>query len=105
VARRGSFANDPAICDGQSRSAPSQPDTSLMQGAARPLATRAQEGAVHQPHDIDEAILLGGRVQYDGTAGRIKECIGRQDCAGSAAPDTLTSAEFISIKRRIMALK
>ena len=55
-------------------------------------------------HDIDEAILLGDRV-YVMTArpGRIKEQIEIR-IGRPRSVEALTSAEFIAIKRRIMAL-
>jgi ABC-type nitrate/sulfonate/bicarbonate transport system ATPase subunit len=55
-------------------------------------------------HDIDEAILLGDRVHVmTARPGRIKEMVE----IGIPRPrnvDVLTSVEFITIKRRIMAL-
>ena len=52
----------------------------------------------------DPAILLGDRVHVmTARPGRIKECI-EVKIARPRSADTLTSAEFIAIKRRIMAL-
>jgi NitT/TauT family transport system ATP-binding protein len=55
-------------------------------------------------HDIDEAILLGDRVHVmTARPGRIKEMV-EIDIPRPRDVDVLTSAEFIAIKRRIMAL-
>jgi len=99
------LANDPAILlmdelfgalDSQTRS--------LMQELLLNLWQHAHKTVLFITHDIDEAILLGDRVHVmTARPGRIKERVE----VGIARPrtvDTLTSAEFIAIKRRIMAL-
>jgi NitT/TauT family transport system ATP-binding protein len=105
VALARALANDPAILlmdepfgalDSQTRS--------LMQELLLGLWQNAHKTVLFITHDIDEAILLGDRVHVmTARPGRIKECI-EVKIARPRSADTLTSAEFIAIKRRIMAL-
>ena len=105
VALARALANDPAILlmdepfgalDSQTRS--------LMQELLLDLWQHAHKTVLFITHDIDEAILLGDRVHVmTARPGRIKECI-EVKIARPRSADTLTSAEFIAIKRRIMAL-
>jgi ABC-type nitrate/sulfonate/bicarbonate transport system ATPase subunit len=105
VALARALANDPAILlmdepfgalDSQTRS--------LMQELLLDLWQHAHKTVLFITHDIDEAILLGDRVHVmTARPGRIKECI-EVKIARPRSVDTLTSAEFVAIKRRIMAL-
>jgi ABC-type nitrate/sulfonate/bicarbonate transport system ATPase subunit len=99
------LANDPAILlmdepfgalDSQTRS--------LMQELLLNLWQHSHKTVLFITHDIDEAILLGDRVHVmTARPGRIKERV-EVPIARPRTVDTLTSVEFIAIKRRIMAL-
>jgi ABC-type nitrate/sulfonate/bicarbonate transport system ATPase subunit len=105
VALARALANDPAILlmdepfgalDSQTRS--------LMQELLLNLWQHAHKTVLFITHDIDEAILLGDRVHVmTARPGRIKERI-EVKIARPRSVETLTSPEFTSIKRRIMAL-
>jgi NitT/TauT family transport system ATP-binding protein len=105
VALARALANDPAILlmdepfgalDSQTRS--------LMQELLLNLWEHAHKTVLFITHDIDEAILLGDRVHVmTARPGRIKERI-EVDIARPRSVETLTSPEFMAIKRRIMAL-
>src|SRR5882757_1008621 len=105
VALARALANDPAILlmdepfgalDSQTRS--------LMQELLLDIWQASHKTVLFITHDIDESILLGDRV-YVMTArpGRIKEMV-QIDIPRPRNVDVLTSVEFITIKRRIMAL-
>jgi ABC-type nitrate/sulfonate/bicarbonate transport system ATPase subunit len=105
VALARALANDPAILlmdepfgalDSQTRA--------LMQELLLTLWQHAHKTVLFITHDIDEAILLGDRVHVmTARPGRIKECI-EIGIARPRSVETLTSPEFMAIKRRIMAL-
>jgi len=105
VALAGAVANDPAILlmdepfgalDSQTRS--------LMQELLLGLWQHTHKTVLFITHDIDEAILLGDRVHVmTARPGRIKERV-EIDIPRPRSVDTLTSPEFMAIKRRIMAL-
>jgi NitT/TauT family transport system ATP-binding protein len=105
VALARALANDPAILlmdepfgalDSQTRS--------LMQELLLELWQHSHKTVLFITHDIDEAILLGDRVHVmTARPGRIKERV-EIDIARPRSVDTLTSPEFMAIKRRIMTL-
>jgi len=105
VALARALANDPAILlmdepfgalDSQTRS--------LMQELLLALWQRTHKTVLFITHDIDEAILLGDRVHVmTARPGRIKERVAI-DIPRPRSVDTLTSPEFMAIKRRIMML-
>jgi len=105
VALARALANDPAILlmdepfgalDSQTRS--------LMQELLLTVWEHAHKTVLFITHDIDEAILLGDRVHVmTARPGRIKERI-EIGIGRPRSVDVLTSADFIAIKRRIMAL-
>jgi len=105
VALARALANDPAILlmdepfgalDSQTRS--------LMQELLLELWQRTHKTVLFITHDIDEAILLGDRVHVmTARPGRIKERV-EIGIPRPRSVDTLTSPEFMAIKRRIMAL-
>jgi NitT/TauT family transport system ATP-binding protein len=105
VALARALANDPEILlmdepfgalDSQTRS--------LMQELLLNIWESSHKTVLFITHDIDEAILLGDRV-YVMTArpGRIKEVI-EIDIPRPRTVEVLTSAPFMQLKRRIMAL-
>jgi NitT/TauT family transport system ATP-binding protein len=105
VALARALANDPEILlmdepfgalDSQTRS--------LMQELLLRIWESSHKTVLFITHDIDEAILLGDRV-YVMTArpGRIKDMV-VVDIARPRSVEVLTSAPFIALKRRIMAL-
>ncbi len=105
VALARALANDPEILlmdepfgalDSQTRS--------LMQELLLQIWEHSHKTVLFITHDIDEAILLGDRVHVmTARPGRIKEMV-EIDLARPRQVDLLTSPEFITIKRRIMAL-
>jgi NitT/TauT family transport system ATP-binding protein len=105
VALARALANDPEILlmdepfgalDSQTRS--------LMQELLLKIWEHSQKTVLFITHDIDEAILLGDRVHVmTARPGRIKEMV-EIDIPRPRNVDVLTSVEFITIKRRIMAL-
>jgi len=105
VALARALANDPAILlmdepfgalDSQTRS--------LMQELLLNIWEHSHKTVLFITHDIDEAILLGDRVHVmTARPGRIKEMV-EIDIPRPRNVDVLTSIEFITIKRRIMAL-
>jgi NitT/TauT family transport system ATP-binding protein len=105
VALARALANDPAILlmDEPFGSLDSQ-TRSLMQELLLTVWEHAHKTVLFITHDIDEAILLGDRVHVmTARPGRIKERI-EVGIARPRSVDTLTSADFTAIKRRIMAL-
>jgi NitT/TauT family transport system ATP-binding protein len=105
VALARALANDPEILlmdepfgalDSQTRS--------LMQELLLNIWEQSHKTVLFITHDIDEAILLGDRVHVmTARPGRIKEMV-EIDIPRPRNVDVLTSIEFITIKRRIMAL-
>ncbi|MET1027037.1 MAG: ABC transporter ATP-binding protein [Dongiaceae bacterium] len=105
VALARALANDPEILlmdepfgalDSQTRS--------LMQELLLQIWQHSQKTVLFITHDIDEAILLGDRVYVmSARPGRIKEMIA-VDIPRPRTVELLTSAPFIALKRRIMAL-
>jgi NitT/TauT family transport system ATP-binding protein len=105
VALARALANDPEILlmdepfgalDSQTRS--------LMQELLLKIWEHSHKTVLFITHDIDEAILLGDRVHVmTARPGRIKEMV-EIDIARPRNVDVLTSVEFITLKRRIMAL-
>jgi NitT/TauT family transport system ATP-binding protein len=105
VALARALANDPEILlmdepfgalDSQTRS--------LMQELLLAIWEHAHKTVLFITHDIDEAILLGDRVHVmTARPGRIKEMV-EIDLPRPRHVDVLTSAPFIALKRRIMAL-
>jgi NitT/TauT family transport system ATP-binding protein len=105
VALARALANDPEILlmdepfgalDSQTRS--------LMQELLLKIWEHSHKTVLFITHDIDEAILLGDRVHVmTARPGRIKEMV-EIDIPRPRNVDVLTSVEFITLKRRIMAL-
>jgi NitT/TauT family transport system ATP-binding protein len=105
VALARALANDPEILlmdepfgalDSQTRS--------LMQELLLKIWEQSHKTVLFITHDIDEAILLGDRVHVmTARPGRIKEMV-EIDIPRPRNVDVLTSVEFITLKRRIMAL-